>query len=146
MADTQQLVRQQIDLFNQGKIDELLEKWTEDAELVTPMAPPLKGREAVAQYWKQMKESFPDARVTIHRMVGEGDITATEYTFTATNTGPLYMPTGEKLPATGKRMEVAALDIGVMEDGKVKSLHQYFDTVPGLVQLGLMPAPSQAPR
>lgn len=30
-----------------------------------------------------------------------------------------------------------------MENGKVKSLHQNWDTVPGLVQLGLMPAPAR---
>ena len=146
MGDAKEFVRKQIELFNQGKIDDVVRDWADDAELVTPMAPPLKGRQAIAQYWKQMKESFPDAKVTVHRMIAEGDTTVTEYTFTGTNTGPLFMPSGEKLPATGKRVDGPAIDIGITENGKVKSLHQYFDTVPGLVQLGLMPAPAQTTR
>jgi predicted ester cyclase len=143
MTDAKEFVRRQIALFNEGKIAESMEDWADDAELVTPMAPPLKGRQAITEYWRQMKESFPDAKVTVHKMVTEGDTTVTEYTFTGTNTGPLQLPTGEKAPATGKLVTGLALDIGVVEDGKIKSLHQYFDTVPGMVQLGLMPTPAQ---
>lgn len=144
MADAKEFVRRQIALFNDGKIDEAIQDWAEDAELVTPWGPARKGRQAVAEYWRQMKESMPDAKVTIHKMIAEGDTVSTEYTFTGTNTGPLYMPTGEKLPATGKSITGLALDIGTIENGKVKSLHQYFDTVPGMVQLGLMPVPEAA--
>jgi steroid delta-isomerase-like uncharacterized protein len=143
MADPKEFVRKQIALFNEGKIAEMMEDWADDAELATPMAPPLKGRQAIAAYWRQMKESFPDAKVTVHKMVAEGDTTVSEYTFTGTNKGPLQLPTGQKIPATGGLVTGLALDIGTVENGKIKSLHQYFDTVPGLVQLGLMPAPAQ---
>jgi steroid delta-isomerase-like uncharacterized protein len=144
MADAKEFVRKQIALFNEGKIAEMVEDWANDAELVTPMAPPLKGRQAISEYWRQMRESFPDAKVTVHKMVSEGDTTVTEYTFTGTNKGPLQLPTGEKIPATGGVVTGLALDIGIVENGKIKSLHQYFDTVPGLVQLGLMPTPAKA--
>lgn len=147
MSDTKDLVRQQIELFNKGKIDELVAEWADDAELITPMTPaPLKGRDAIVQYWKQLRESFPDAKVTIHRMVSDGGTTVTEYTFTGTNTGPLILASGEKLPSTGKRIEGRAVDIGTMKDGKVTSLHQYFDTMAAFAQLGLVPAPAQASR
>jgi steroid delta-isomerase-like uncharacterized protein len=144
MADAKEIARKSIALFNEGKIAEALEDWADDAELVTPLAPELKGKQAIAGYWRQMRESFPDAKVTVHRMVGEGDTVVTEYTFTGTNTGPLRLPTGEILPATNKSTTGPALDIGTIENGKVKSLHQYWDTVPGMVQLGLMPAPARA--
>lgn len=144
MADAKEIARKSIALFNEGKIAEALDDWADDAELVTPLAPGLKGKEAIAEYWRQMRESFPDAKVTVHRMVVEGDTVVTEYTFTGTNTGPLRLPTGEILPATNKSTTGPALDIGTIENGKVKSLHQYWDTVPGMVQLGLMPAPARA--
>jgi steroid delta-isomerase-like uncharacterized protein len=143
MADAKEIARRQIALFNQGKLAEALDDWADDAELATPLAPGLKGKEAIAGYWRQMLESFPDAKVTVHRVIAEGDTAVTEYTFTGTNTGPLRLPTGEILPATNKRIDGPALDIGTMENGKVKSLHQYWDTVPGLIQLGLMPAPAR---
>ena len=145
MADAKELSRRQIELFNQGKVDEGMKEWADDAELVTPMSGPLKGREAIAGYWRQMRETFPDAKVTIHRMVAEGDTVVTEYTFTGTNTGPLRLPSGETVPATNKVVTGPALDIGTIVNGKVTSLHQYFDMVPGMVQLGLMPAPAGAP-
>src|ERR1700693_4954745 len=100
MADAKEIARKSIAFFNEGKIAEALDDWADDAELVTPLAPGLKGKEAIAEYWRQMRESFPDAKVTVHRMVVEGDTVVTEYTFTGTNTGPLRLPTGETLPAT----------------------------------------------
>jgi predicted ester cyclase len=145
MADAKEFSRRQIDLFNQGQIDEGMKGWADDAELVTPMSGPLKGREAIAAYWRQMRETFPDAKVTVHRMVAEGDTVVTEYTFPGTNTGPLRLPTGETVPATNRVVTGPALDIGTIVNGKVISLHQYFDMVPGMVQLGLMPAPAGAP-
>jgi steroid delta-isomerase-like uncharacterized protein len=144
MADTKEIARKSIELFNAGKIAEALDDWADDAELVSPFAPGLKGKEAIGEYWRQMRESFPDAKVTVHRMVVEGDTVVSEYTFTGTNTGPLRLPTGETIPATNKSTTTSALDIGTIENGKVKSLHQYWDTVPGMVQLGLMPAPTRA--
>jgi steroid delta-isomerase-like uncharacterized protein len=145
MADAKEFVRRQIELFNQSKVDEAMKDWADDAELVTPLTAPLKGREAIAAYWRQMRETFPDGKVTVHRMVAEGDTVVTESTFTGTNTGPLRLPTGEILPATNKHITGPALDIGTIVSGKVISLHQYWDRVPGMIQLGLMPAPAGAP-
>ncbi len=145
MANAREISRRQIELFNQGKVDEGMVDWADDAELVSPLTPPLKGREAITGYWRQLLESFPDSKVTVHRTVAEGDTVVTEYTFTGTNTGPLRLPSGETIPATNKRVTGDALDIGTVENGKVKSLHQYFDQVSSLVQLGLMPAPAAAP-
>ncbi len=144
MSDAREMARRQIELYNQGKIEEGMQGWADDAELVTPLTPPLKGREAITAYWRQQLESFPDSKVTVHRMVAEGDTVVTEYTYTGTNTGPLRLPTGETLPATNRRVTGPGLDIGTAENGKVKSLHQYFDTMSSMVQLGLMPAPAGA--
>jgi steroid delta-isomerase-like uncharacterized protein len=145
MADSKQIARQAIEWFNQGKLDEWIKTVAEDAELFTPMAGTIKGRDAIRGYFAQMRETFPDAKVTIHKMVAEGNTCVTEYTFTGTNRGPMRLPTGDTIPATNKTISGLALDIGVIDDsGQLKSLHQYFDTASGLQQLGLMPAPAAA--
>jgi steroid delta-isomerase-like uncharacterized protein len=145
MADSKQIARQAIEWFNQGKLDEWSKTVAEDAELFSPMAGTIKGRDAIRGYFAQMRETFPDAKVTIHKMVAEGNTCVTEYTFTGTNTGPMRLPTGDTIPATNKTISGLALDIGVIDDsGQLKSLHQYFDTASGLQQLGLMPAPAAA--
>jgi len=145
MADPKQQARQSIDAFNQGKIDDWMKTVADDAELVSPTAGTIKGREAIKGYFEQMRETFPDAKVTIHKMVAEGNTCVTEYTFAGTNRGPLRLPTGDTIPATNKAISGPALDIAVVdENGQLKSLHQYFDTASALQQLGLTPAPAAA--
>jgi steroid delta-isomerase-like uncharacterized protein len=147
MADVKQIARQSIDAFNQGKLDEWGKTVAEDAELVTPMAGTIKGREAIKGYFKQMRETFPDAHLDVHNVIAEGKTVVIEYTFTGTQKGPMSTPTGETIPPTNKTLSGPALDIGTVDDkGMLTSLHQYFDTARGLQQLGLMPAPAAASR
>ena len=147
MADSKQMARQSIDAFNEGKLDEWMKTAAEDAELVTPMAGTIKGREAIKGYYEQMRETFPDAHLDVHKMVAEGNTVVVEYTFTGTHKGPMRTPTGETIPPTNRTLSGPALDIAVIDDkGMLKSLHQYFDTARGLQQLGLMPVPATAAR
>jgi len=145
MADSKQIARQAIEWFNQGKLDEWSKTVAEDAELFTPMAGTIKGRDAIKGYFAQMRETFPDANVTVHKMVAEGNTVSIEYTFTGTHKGPMLTPTGETIPPTNRTLTGPAMDIAVLDDnGMFTSLHQYFDTASGLQQLGLMPAPAAA--
>jgi len=143
MEDLKERVRRAIDSYNAHKVD--AEDYAEDAEFVAPGRGPAKGKRAIADYWKQQLESFPDAKVTVDRIISEGDTVVVEYAFTGTNTGPLRLPSGEVLPATNRKVTGPGLDIVTFERGKITSHHQYFDQVPAFVQLGLMPAPAGAP-
>ncbi len=145
MADAKQMARQSIDAFNRGKLDEWGKTVAEDAELVTPMAGTIKGRDAIKGYFEQMRLTFPDAHIDVHNVIAEGNTVVVEYTFTGTHKGPMRTATGETIPPTNKTLSGPALDIGVADEkGQLKSLHQYFDTARGLQQLGLMPAPTAA--
>jgi len=147
MADAKQMARQSIDAFNRGNLDEWGKNVAADAELVTPMAGTIKGREAIKGYFEQMRQTFPDAHIDVHNVIAEGNTVVVEYTFTGTHKGPMRTPTGETIPPTNKKLSGPALDIGVADDkGQLKSLHQYFDTARGLQQLGLMPVPTAAAR
>jgi steroid delta-isomerase-like uncharacterized protein len=147
MADAKQMARQSIDAFNRGKLDEWGKSVAADAELVTPMAGTIKGREAIKGYFEQMRQTFPDAHIDVHNVIAEGNTVVVEYTFTGTHKGPMRTPTGETIPPTNKTMSGPAMDIGVADDkGQLKSLRQYFDTARGIQQLGLMPAPTAAAR
>ena len=145
MADLKQVARQSIELFNQGKVDEWGKTVRDDAELVTPMAGTIKGRDAMIDYFKQTRQTFPDARLEIRKIVSEGNTVVVEYDFSGTNKGPMRLPTGDTIPATNKRLSGPALDIAELDDqGRLKSLRQYFDTARGLQQLGLAPQPAAA--
>ena len=145
MEDLKQKVRRAIELFNSQKLDELVEEYAENAEFISPFAGQVKGRKAIAEAWKRNNVAFPDSKVTIDRIIVEGNTAGVECTYSGTNTGPLQLRSGQTLPATNKKVTGPALDISTYENGKAVSHHQYFDTVPGLIQLGLMPAPAGAP-
>jgi steroid delta-isomerase-like uncharacterized protein len=145
MADLKEKTRNAIELFNQHRLDEWLKDFTEDAELVTPLSGRMKGRDALRAYFAQMYETYPDIKVTAQRIFNEGNVIVVEYTVTGTNTGPLRLPTGDVLPPTNKKVEIAAVDVATNDaNARVTSIHQYWDAAGALQQLGLMPAPAAA--
>lgn len=144
MEDLKERARRWIDAYNAHKLDELAEAYAEDAELVGPTAGRVKGRQTIADHWKNALEMTPDSKAIIDRIISEGNVVVVEYAFTGTNTGPLRLPTGEVLPATNKRVTVPGLDVLTYQRGKIVSHHLYFDRVPILAQLGLTPAPASA--
>jgi steroid delta-isomerase-like uncharacterized protein len=145
MADLKEMTRKSIELFNQHRIDEWINDYTQDAELVTPLTGSIKGRDAIKAYFLQMYESYPDIKVTAKSIINEGNTIVMEYVVTATNTGPLRLPTGDVLPPSNKKIEVPAVDVATNDaNGKVISIRQYWDAAGALQQLGLMPAPAAA--
>jgi predicted ester cyclase len=46
-------------------------------------------------------------------------------------------PTGEQMPATGKRAQVKACQVLEVEDGRVKSVRHYFNLMSIMSQLGV---------
>ena len=145
MADVKALTRKAIDDFNQRKLDEWSQMVADDAELISPVIGRIKGREEIRSFFEGMHQTFPDIRVTIHGMVAEGNTVATEYEVTGTNRGPSRLPSGETIPPTNKCMNVWGVDIGTYDArGRLKTLHQYWDTATVFRQLGLMPAPAAA--
>lgn len=147
MADLKEMTRKSIELFNQNRIADWINEFTEDAELVTPLRGSTKGREAIKANFAQMYESYPDIKVTAKRIINEGNTVVLEYVVTGTNTGPLRLSTGDVLPPTNKKIEVPAVDVATLDaQGKFISIRQYWDVAGALQQLGLMPAPAAAAR
>ena len=145
MADPKQQARQSIDSFNKGSLDDWIKTVAPDAELITPMAGTIKGRNAIKGYFEQVRTTFPDARLDVHNIIAEGNTVVVEYTFTGTQKGPMQLPTGDSIPPTNKTLTGPALDIAVLDDkGQLKSLRQYFDMARAMQQLGLMPQTAAA--
>jgi steroid delta-isomerase-like uncharacterized protein len=85
--------------------------------------------------WRQ---AFPDLRITIDKMVAEGDLVAVRFFADGTNAG-----TGNGLPATGKHLRIAGMTIFRMAGGKIAEEWTSFDRLDFLRQLGLMPTKSK---
>jgi hypothetical protein len=125
--------------YNAHQLSRLVQFFRPDIVLITPDVGELKGREQAAEYHRNFLEAFPDATVEVVAKHDAGDTTIDEWIFHGTHTGPLPLPSGETLPATGKRVAVRGVDVVSYAGGAVATHHAYFDQAQLLTALGLMP-------
>jgi ketosteroid isomerase-like protein len=111
--------------------------YASDAVAETPDEGTLRGADAIAGWLVKFAEAFPDAKYEQTNGFEIGDTAVDEGYFTGTNTGPLPMPDGQSVPATGKAIRVRACDLATVKDGAITSHRFYFDQVDFLGQLGL---------
>ncbi|WP_406284419.1 ester cyclase [Embleya sp. NBC_00896] len=117
----------------------LAELFAEKAIAVTPDQGEIRGRENIVEYWRQMTDAVPDGTYIPVYKFESGDTAMDEGFFQGTNTGPLVLPSGDRLPATGKQVRIRGCDFATVEDGRIVSYRLYFDQMEFLGQLGLLP-------
>ena len=93
------------------------------------MAP---GREGVKQANALLRAAFPDVRHTVEDQIAEGDKVVTRTVCSATHTS-----TFQGIPATGRHVSVAEIQITRMKDGKVAERWSLLDVPSLLKQIGV---------
>src|SRR5436190_18820599 len=91
----------------------------------------LEEDQAALKGWHQ---AFSDITIVPEKLIAEGDLVAIHWIAHGTNTG-----TGNGLPATGKKAELAGITIWRIVDGKIKEEWSAFDQLSMMQQLGLLP-------
>jgi len=84
---------------------------------------------------KGWHEAFSDIAIVPEKLIAEGDLVTVYWIARGTNTG-----TGNGLPATGKKAELAGITIWRIVDGKIKEEWSAFDQLSLMQQLGLLPS------
>jgi len=92
----------------------------------------LEEDQAALKGWHQ---AFSDITIVPEKLIAEGDLVAIYWIARGTNTG-----TGNGLPATGKKAELAGITIWRIVDGKIREEWSAFDQLAMMQQLGLLPA------
>ncbi len=80
----------------------------------------------------------PDGRITIDKLVADGDTVVVGFTGRGTHTGTLETSMGAIEP-TGRSVTIKLCDVVELSDGKVTMQRSYFDTGSMMAQLGLVP-------
>lgn len=96
---------------------------------------PARGPQDVKRIVSMLRGMLPDFHIQVEAMVAEGDMVVSRYTATATDTVG-YMG----LPATGKRIRTAAIQIFRFKDGKIVESWAARDDLGTLKQLGHLPS------
>jgi predicted ester cyclase len=91
----------------------------------------VKGPDGVLQLHDALMPAFPDMELPLHDFVAESEKVLVRLTIHATHTGPF----GE-LEATGRRIEVAVLDLFQIRDGVFVEHWAQLDNLGMMTQLG----------
>jgi ketosteroid isomerase-like protein len=118
-----------------------IERLADDVEMVTPLAT-LNGPDEVRAYVQWMHATFTEWHhdVTVE---SAGDLVVAEGTWNGTHTGPMPTPRGELAP-TGKRISLPFAGVLRVRDERIVSVHNYFDQIAFMAQVGLTPEPAAA--
>jgi len=82
-----------------------------------------------------LRRAFPDFKVTIDRVIEQGDIVVARWTTTMTHNGTFL-----GFPATGKKVTVSGTSMQRIENGKIVEGWDNWDQLGLLVQIGAVPA------
>ena len=105
-----------IQRYNARDMDGYVNFYAEDALMTLP-AGTFRGRTAIREAWGRETAAFPDQVLTICFAVEQGGTLADEFTWGATNTGPLVLRDGTEVPPTGRRVEIKGMELVQMRDG-----------------------------
>jgi steroid delta-isomerase-like uncharacterized protein len=95
------------------RAEEIVDASAPDNEL-RPGDPPATLIDTFKETFSEAREAFPDMRVTVEDLVAEGDRVAARVTMRGTHRGVF-----QGLAPTGKRVEVRAMDMFRISDGKI---------------------------
>ncbi len=140
MADLKQLTDGFWQLFESNQLDEAAKQMDPDCQFKMP-GMELRGRDALKQMLAGYRAAFPDMKHTVKSFVESGDIIAIELEIQGTHTGPMQMPQGT-IAATGKKLVWESCDYIRVKNGKIISWHAYYDSLPFLTALGVIPSQS----
>lgn len=89
-------------------------------------------KEGTLQFFKALRESFPDARMNVDDMIAEGEKVSVRATMTGTHRGEFM-----GIAATGKRVNVPLSDYMRLENGKLVEHWGVMDNGAMMQQLGI---------
>jgi predicted ester cyclase len=143
MADAREVGAKFVEAFNAHDEERIRQLNAENAIIEAPGDMRAEGREATTQYAMAWLRAFPDARLTVHNELVDGDWVVQQFTFEGTHEDTLSSPNGD-IPATHNRLKGRAIQMFKVEGDSVTETHLYFDQVQIMTQLGLMPEPATA--
>lgn len=130
------IVRRLYEEIDKGNLDVVDELWAADHVFHNAGSPPMDAT-SHKQLLQMYQDAFGDWRQEITNMISEDDQVVTFFTFHGTHRGELM-----GIPPTGETVEVVAVAIDRLKDGRIAQEWTVFDGLGMLQQLGAVPAPT----
>lgn len=93
------------------------------------------GKDGVREFLRRLYTAIPDLQFTVEHKIARGDYVSEQWTVAGTHLGTFM-----GIPATGRQLEIRAISMVTMRDGKFLRDEFYWDTGAVMRQMGLMPS------
>jgi predicted ester cyclase len=142
MGEAADVMRRELRAVNDRDTATIVASFSPECIKLVPGAR-FEGGEQVAAWCTALWEAFPDFHITATDVVEEAPIATVSGVVTGTHLGTLRTPGGD-IPPTNRRAEFPFSETAEVRDGRMISVHLYFDRLELLEQLGVIPAPAHA--
>jgi steroid delta-isomerase-like uncharacterized protein len=134
------LVHRFVEILNEQQLDKLSEIVIEDFKRYSQatIGVEVSSLAEFTYLQKSFLSTFPDQKVTIEKLIAEGDYIAVYATYTGTQTGQMG-----QFPPSDKKMEMKFFSIFRIEEGKIAEMWVEWDKLNSLMQLGHYPPESK---
>jgi steroid delta-isomerase-like uncharacterized protein len=122
------------DVYNRGDLG-VIDKVAASDLVIHASSQEIHGREGAKQYVAALRAAFPDIHFTVEHQIAEGDIVVTRWTARGTHKGKF-----QSVPATGRKIRLAGIDIDRIIGGKVVECWAHVDELGLMRQLGAIEA------
>jgi steroid delta-isomerase-like uncharacterized protein len=112
------------------------EHWSEDAVDEPVPVGPLRGRQEIAGFLRELYAAVPDLETTVGRVVAGEHNAAVEWRMRGTFDGAPF----QGIEPTGKAVEMRGVDVFDVEDGLLTACTGYYDGAEFARQAGMLPA------
>jgi steroid delta-isomerase-like uncharacterized protein len=131
------LVRKLYTAFNNRNFEETAKLVSPNFEWRDiPTGEVYRGPEGIKQFMEHWTKAFKDARIDVKRVVASDQSVAVELIGSGTHTGTLETPAGS-IPPTNRKIELPCCEVGIIENGKIRSGSTYYDAATIMQQLGV---------
>ncbi|TME61642.1 MAG: ester cyclase [Chloroflexi bacterium] len=139
--DNTTLVRKLYDAYNNHQsdpawFDKAAAIIAEDFEGINPRGVSRGGSVGLNTHIGSWIIAFPGCNVEVTNVFSTKDQTVVEFIGRGTHTGPLPGPSGD-IPPTGRKAEVRFCEVYRFKNGKIASIHTYYDALDLMRQLGV---------
>ena len=138
MLSNKEILDRYVELYVERDLDGIMDLYAEDCVQAMPDGM-FEGRRSIRERLARELDAFSDLEWGVVSFVDQDDAFCDEWYFVGNQTGPLLLPDGTVLPATGKRVELHGMEFVRVRDGKIVVDNLYYDNLTVVAQLGLMP-------
>jgi steroid delta-isomerase-like uncharacterized protein len=131
-ARREAIVREHAEAENRHEFDVALDSFHHPRYELMPLGEVIDGDEAVAAYYRETREAFPDQRNRVIALHHSDDVVLMELELTGTHLGSF-----RGLPATGRSFSCRMAAIFEFEGDRLMNERVYFDQATILRQLGV---------